>query len=64
MIKIFVPPRTVAKINIMRSDYMDILLEQIDPKMIDPSIIPQETSPKKGIFHGISAFDLSSATKT
>lgn len=64
MIKIFVPPRTVAKINIMRSDYMDILLEQIDFKMIDPSIIPQETSPKKGILHGISAFDLSSATKT
>ena len=64
MIKIFVPPRTVAKVNIMRSDYMSILLEQIDLNMIDPSIIPQETSPKKGVHHGISAFDLSSATKT
>jgi len=64
MIKVFVPPRTVAKVNIMRSDYMSILLEQIDENMIDPLIVPQETSPKKSIFHASSAFDLSSTTKT
>ena len=64
MIKVFVPPRTVAKVNIMRSDYMSILLEQIDLNMIDPSIVPQETSPKKGLFHVSSAFDLSTTTKT
>ena len=64
MIKIFVPPRTVAKVNIMRSDYMSILSEQIDANMIDPLIVPQENSPKKGIFHASSAFDLLPTSKT
>ena len=65
MIKIFVPPRTVGKVNIMRSDYMSILQEQIDVDMIDPKIVPQEMSAsKKGISHASSAIDLSSTTKT
>jgi len=41
MVKYFVPARTVAKINILRSDFMDTLLEHIDAEMIDPALVPQ-----------------------
>jgi hypothetical protein len=44
MVKYFVPARTVAKINILRSDYMPVLLEHIESDMIDPVLVPQSVN--------------------
>jgi hypothetical protein len=48
MVKYFVPARTVAKVNILRSDYMPVLLEHIHADMIDPVLVPQYIDDSSG----------------